>query len=124
MRRRDRAARRETRFTALGRPYVVIVGLALIILGVFFLAENAGIVEYTPLWGIVFLIPAVGSFVTAWMTYQHESVFTGAVRSEIIGGLVMLFIAIMILFSLNWGTLWPVFIIIAGLGSLLASQEQ
>jgi O-antigen/teichoic acid export membrane protein len=124
MRRHDRAARRETRFAALGRPYIVVVGLGLIILGVFFLLENAGIVEYSPVWGIILLIPAVGSLVTAWTTYQNEGAFTGTVRSEILGGLVILFIAVMVLFSLDWGALWPVFIIIAGLGSLLAVRQE
>jgi len=124
MRRLDRAARREARFHVLGRPYTLIAGLGLIVLGVAFILENAGVMVYSSWWAMFLFIPAIGSFAAAWKTYQADGVLSGAVRSEIIAGLVISFIAVMVLFNLNWGLLWPIFIIIAGVSMLLAMMQR
>jgi hypothetical protein len=41
------------------------------------------------------------------------------VRGTLTGGLMLLLVTIIFLFNLDWGKVWPLFLIIIGLGALL-----
>lgn len=93
-------------------------GLILIVLGVIFLAGNFTGFQLTNWWALFILIPALGSLGTAWRLYQTHGRWTAASRGPLFGGLILLAVAAMFLFNLNWGRLWPVLLILAGLGAL------
>ena len=108
-----------------GRPFSGgswIGGAILIALGIIFLLQNAGL--DIPLlrnwWALFILFPAVSSLARAWQAYQANGQrFTGRVSGSTIGGLALLLVSVTFLFGLSWSLIWPIFLILAGLGALI-----
>lgn len=102
-------------------------GLILILIGAFFLLRNFGLMN-VPLfdnwWAIFILIPAVASLLNAWRTYQAHGRFTGEVIGSFIGSLVLFCVALIFLLQLDWGDIWPIFLILGGLSILLRGTFQ
>lgn len=99
-----------------------IAGVVLIVIGAFFLLSNLTDFHLNNWWALFIMIPALGSFGSAWRAYQRQGAFTEAARGPFIGGLILSFIASVFLFNLNWGTIWPVFLIIGGLSALMSGM--
>lgn len=97
-----------------------VPGLVLIGLGAYFLLRNFTDFELDNWWALFILIPAFGSLGKFMSEYRRTGRIDGNARGALIGGLIFLFVAAIFLFGLNWGTVWPVFLIIAGLGALLS----
>jgi hypothetical protein len=98
-------------------------GAALILVGIAFLPRNMNIVSFDNEWWALFiLIPVGGAFITAWQRYQQAGQITAQVVGSCVGGCVLLFVTAMFFFHLNWSVLWPVFLILGGLGALLSSM--
>jgi O-antigen/teichoic acid export membrane protein len=96
-----------------------VIGLVLIVLGVIFLARNFGYPIPSNWWAFLILIPAVGSFAAAWNMYLRSGrEMTPPVRGSIIAGLILTALAIMLLLGIDFGKLWPVVLILLGLGAL------
>ena len=98
-------------------------GLVLIALGVIFLLVNTGVFSFGNLpqnwWALFFLIPIAGILANIFRAYQRDDgSFRGAVASQLIGAAVLVLIMVVFLFGLDWGKIWPAFLIIAGLGAL------
>lgn len=98
-----------------------IGGAVLMVIGIIFLIQNISGLHLGNWWAVFILIPAVGSFATAWRIYQANGRLTAAARGPLIGGLVLLLVAAIFLFNLDWGRTWPLFLIIAGAGTLAAA---
>ena len=93
-------------------------GVALIALGVLFLVQNYLGYELRNWWALFILIPAIGSFGAAYSVWRaHGS--TAAAASSLTMGILFVAVAAIFLLELPWGRIWPVFIILAGLGMLL-----
>ncbi len=114
----ERRARREERRAAGGG---FVGALVLIAIGCAFLFKNMGFIDFGDNWWALFiLIPAFGSFATAYAVYVNAGGrLTAAARGSLFGGLMLTFLACIFLFNLNFAMLWPVLIILAGLGALL-----
>ena len=96
-------------------------GAILILIGVVFLVRNITGIRIDNWWAVFILIPAIVSLGNAWRDYQrNEGRLTAAARGSLVGGLVLVTVALVFLFNLSWGTIWPVFLILAGLGGVLA----
>jgi hypothetical protein len=116
-RRAERARWRAER-RKFGGPWVG--GAILILVGLILLAQNFGISTLNNWWALFILIPAVGSLATAWGIYQaNDSHLTPAARSALISGIVLTAITAAFLFNLNWGLLWPLLLILAGIAALI-----
>jgi hypothetical protein len=114
------AARRASRDQLRGSPaYGWIAGAALILLGVIFMAQNLGVFYLSNWWALFILLPAFGSFAAAWNSYQANGRLTAAGRGSLIGGGILTLIAAVFLFGLDFGLLWPIFLIVGGLVVLL-----
>ena len=97
-----------------------ILGLVLITLGGVFLLQNAGLpVLIGNWWALFILIPAVAAFTAAWRLYQQTGQMTPHVVGLITGGLVPLTIALIFLFNVDFGSAWPVLLVVLGVGVLL-----
>jgi hypothetical protein len=115
MRREERRQRRAERRGAGGW----VGGAVLVILGLVFLLRNTGIFELENWWALFILIPALGSFATAWNNYRNSGGrLTAAVRGPLIGGFILLMVSAAFLFGLDFGLLWPVFLILGGIALL------
>jgi hypothetical protein len=97
-----------------------IAGGVLILVGLVFLLQNIAGISLQNWWALFILIPAIGSLWTAWSFYlKNDRTFTAASSGPLIGGIALLAVAGIFLFNLDWGRVWPVFLIIAGAGVLL-----
>ncbi len=114
---RYRAERRAARYAGGG---AWLVGAALIAFGVIILLQNMGMIQLRNWWALFILIPALGSFATAYGAYRTNGGRLNAmVRGSFMGGLLITAIAIVFLFGLNFSMLLPVILIVAGLSMLL-----
>jgi len=94
---------------------VVLIGL-----GVIFLVQNYTGVELGNWWALFILIPASGSLAAAWSAWR-SGMHPAAVSGPLVGGLAMLTVAAIFLLELQWSRVWPVFLILAGIGALVPS---
>lgn len=122
LRRQERAARRAERH---GDGASWVGGAILILLGGIFLLQNTGFMRgFDNWWALFILIPAIGSFATAWRIYQEAGrQWTPAATGPLLGGLVLSGLAAMFLFGLNIGLWWPLFLIAGGIAVLLGASQ-
>jgi hypothetical protein len=108
-----------------GGYYHWMGALILIALGVVFLLRETGVVALGDNWWVIFLLlPAAGLFVNAWQRYQAQGGQTGsAVWGQVLGGVVLLVVALTFLFNWNWDLIWPVFLIIGGIYILVQRRS-
>jgi hypothetical protein len=112
----------QTRRSDVGRRYGAwLGGLGLILLGLVFLLQNFGYFAIGNWWALFILFPAAGAYLNAFTAYHDAGHFTPVVRASLIGGLLLTLVASIFLFNLNWGMLWPMFIILAGISALLTA---
>ena len=99
-----------------------VPGAILILLGAVFLAQNTFGLSLRNWWALFILIPALGSLATAAELWQegHGAAAGGAVA----GGLGLVALALVFLLELPFGQLWPVLLIIAGLGLLFSRRDE
>ena len=101
-----------------------IAGGVLILIGIVFIVRNVTGLELHNWWALFILIPALGSLATAWQMFENNGRrFTAASRGPLIGGVVLLAIAAIFLFSLDWAIAWP-FLLILGGGALVVTSLQ
>ena len=97
-----------------------LVGGVLILLGILFLIGNYTTFQLQNWWAIFILIPALCNLGTAWNAYRAKGHLSHRGRNALTWGLVTLTVAIIFLLNLNWGIVWPIFLIVIGLGSLVS----
>jgi cation transport ATPase len=93
-------------------------GLALIVVGLIFLLQNMTGFQWDNWWALFLLIPLVGMLWSAWDTYQRDGRFTRHLTGRLIGSAYLL-VVFLAAISGGWAVIWPLFIIVAGLGTLL-----
>jgi hypothetical protein len=97
----------------------IIGGIFLIGLGVIFFLQNMGWFYIGNWWALFILLGTAGAWGNALHTYHKNGQrITQPVIGNFIGGLFPLAIAMIFLFNLDWGMMWPVFLIIAGVAVL------
>ena len=97
-----------------------IGGGVLILLGLIFLLQNTGIFFLHNWWALFILIPAFGSYSSAYGIYQSNGRrFTHAVRGAFIGGVFFTLLTAAFLFGVSAGLFWPLILILAGVALLM-----
>lgn len=94
-------------------------GVVLILVGVVFLLQQTAGINLQNWWALFILIPAVMALGAAWNMYRADGRLSPRVLGTAAGSLFPLLIAAIFLFGLDWGSVWPVFLIVAGIGGLL-----
>lgn len=102
----------------------LVAGVILIILGIVFLGQVWGWFTLDNWWALFIFIPAAFAFASARGAYRRRGGFSREVAGSLTGGLVLSFVALMLLFDWDWGLLWPVFLVLAGLGMLLGWRNH
>lgn len=105
-------------------PGALWAGVALIVVGLVFLAQNLDFVtfDFTNWWALFILIPAFGSFAGAWRTFQNNGgVFTSGMGGQLGGGIFFVVLAGFFLFDLSFGTYWPLLLIAIGVSGFLSA---
>jgi hypothetical protein len=96
-------------------------GLVLILIGGIFLIVNVTGMYLQNWWALFILIPALSSFARGWQSYEKHGRLTRSARRSFVGSLFFILIATVFLLGLNWGTIWPLFLILFGI-KVLASN--
>lgn len=102
------------------RPGQLWFAMTLILIGSVFLLQNYAGIEIGNWWALFILLPASASLARAWTAWRSGS-HPSAVSGSLIGGLAMFSITAIFLLDLQWGKIWPIFLILAGIGALLSS---
>jgi hypothetical protein len=97
----------------------LFVGLVLVMIGVVFLLQQIGGFSLRNWWALFILIPAFGSFSSAWVAYRSSGRINEGVRAGLGGGLIVFVLALMFLFNLDWSIYWPLMILAPGITVLL-----
>jgi hypothetical protein len=118
LRRQERAQRRDSR----RGEGSWIGGIILIFLGVLFMLQNSGILVGGHWWALFILIPAIAMFAGAYRTYGWAGGFTPVMLGPLCCGVVLTTVSLIFLFGLDFGVVWPVFLILAGLGALVGGM--
>lgn len=94
------------------------LGLAVVIIGGLLLAKNLGVdlffLDFHNWWAFFILLAAIGPMQLAYRCYQREGVGMAMWNALVTAGSII-FVALIFLLDLSFGTWWPVFIIIGGL---------
>jgi CDP-diglyceride synthetase len=99
-------------------------GIIVIGVGIVFLLQNLGVLWFDNWWALFIFIPAAGSFGSAWEAYRVQGRFSRAVSGPLTTGCLFVFLALIFLFNWPWSAVWPVFIILIGLGVLLGWRSS
>jgi len=90
----------------------VFGAIALIGLGVVFLLRQYG--GNIPLldnwWALFILVPAVGALWSGFSMYHRTGYWTNEARGAIGGGTMIALVGLILLFQLDWGKVWPLFL--------------
>ncbi len=105
------------------------VGLAILVFGAVMLIRNLGIdmdglglgfLRLDNWWALFMFLPAASILKNAYDAYQADGrQLTRSTRTQFTTGIVIVIFAVMFLFNLSVGTLWPVVVIAIGLLMLL-----
>jgi hypothetical protein len=94
-------------------------GAVLMLIGLLLLGKNMKIASVDNWWALFILMPALGSFSTAWRMYRFAGRFTMRARSSTLLGILLTLVTVMFLLNLSWTYLGPGMLILAGAGFLL-----
>jgi hypothetical protein len=94
------------------------VGLAIVVIGGLLLARNLGFelffLDFHNWWAFFILLAAIGPLQQAFSFYRKEGL-GAAVANSLVSAGAIIFIALMFLLDMSFGTWWPIFVIIGGL---------
>jgi hypothetical protein len=102
------------------RPGQLWFAVTLILIGSVFLLRNYAGIEIGNWWAVFILIPASATLARAWTAWR-SGMQRSAVSGALIGGLMMLSVAAIFLLDLQWEKIWPIFLILIGIGALVPS---
>lgn len=105
--------------------YPLMGGVALIIIGGIFMLRNFEVIDIGHnWWALFFLIPISYSVSTVWRRRREsDGKFPPEARGALVGAAVLTLVMCIFLFDLNWGVMWPVFLILGGLSIILGARS-
>jgi hypothetical protein len=95
-------------------------GFILITAGIVFLLTTVFGMSLHNWWALFILIPGCCKLVSAGQQYGRDGRFSHQVRGDLTWGLILILVASTFIFGLHWGAIWPIFLIIFGIGALLS----
>jgi hypothetical protein len=91
-----------------------IGGAILIAIGLVFLLQRMGYALPTNWWAIFLAVPGIALLVSAWRGYQSDGTSSGSARGGLVGGAILVIIAIALFFGVDLGAIWPILLILLG----------
>lgn len=107
-----------------GWSWLTVTAVAIIFFGVVELIKNYTTITlpfelFNNWWAVLILIPSLYVLFNAWQVAQASNGFSPRAVGLVIGGICMLLLVPIFVFSLDWAKVWPLFVIISGLGMVV-----
>ncbi len=99
-----------------------ITAVVLILIGGGLLASNFLDIPFDNWWALFLLLPVIVLFYQVWRDYKSNGRLTSRSIGPLIGSLVLSSMLATFLFDVDWGQLWPVFLIFGGIAVLLGKR--
>ena len=101
-------------------------GLALILIGGIFMLRNFDVIYIGHNWWALFFLIPISYSLSAAFTRRRENggTFPAEARGSLIGAAVLALVMCIFLFNLNWGAMWPVFLILGGIAVIFGARSQ
>ena len=96
----------------------MISGLVLIAVGIIFLVMQYSDFHFNNWWALFILIPVFLAWSRAFTIFREAGEMTEGAIQAVTGSLFPLFVALIFLFNMDWGKVWPGFIILVGFSAL------
>lgn len=97
-----------------------ILALVVIWLGIVFILQQMNLVTLDFNWWAIFiLIPGAWLLLSACAAYLKTDGWTQRTRIPLIGGVMLLLVGNIFIFNLDWGKVWPLFLIVPAMLMLL-----
>jgi hypothetical protein len=102
----------------------MIAAIVLILIGGIFLMRNFDVVDIGRNWWALFMLIPIGySLASAWRHRENAGKFPPQARGALITAATITIVMVIFLFNLNWGAMWPVFLITGGLWMIAGAQK-
>ena len=102
----------------------IVIALVFILVGGVLLFSNLTGFSFDNWWALFMFIPAGFMAMNMRQDYQENGRLTSASTGSAIAGISMLTTATVFLFDLDWGAIWPIGFVIAGIGILLNGRSE
>lgn len=105
--------------------YPFLGGIALILIGGIFTLQNFDVIYIGHNWWALFmLIPISYTLASAFKRRRENGgTFPAEARGSLIGAAAITLVMCIFLFELNWGEMWPVFLILGGLSIIFSARS-
>lgn len=96
----------------------LVPGLIMIGLGLIFMLQAFDVfsMDWGKIWPLFILIPGFVLIFSAWREYAQDGDFD---RGQAFSGVMAILVGLIFFFDWDWGKVWPLFLIVPGLGMLL-----
>ncbi len=94
-------------------------GFIMVGLGTVFLLQAFGIISNDfPWWSFFIIVPGIGLLFGAFVNFMQYGL-DNRVKGQAFGSIMTLLVGLIFLFELDWGKVWPLFLIVPGIAMLL-----
>lgn len=104
-------------------PAAIIIGI-----GLLFLLDNLGVhfgfFFHGNWWALLILIAAAAPLTRAFEIHRARGRFDAEATYFLLAAAAVVLVAVLFLFGLDWGTWWPLFVILGGLFTLLPHPRR
>lgn len=109
-------------------PWRIFPAVAIIAIGALFLANNLGVnlafLNHGNWWAVIILLAAFAPLAQAWERYRALGRLDGEALHSILTAGAIVLVGVLFLFELDWGTWWPLFVILGGLFTLVPRRHR
>ncbi|HJP98617.1 MAG TPA: hypothetical protein VJ862_08660 [Rhodanobacteraceae bacterium] len=106
----------------------IFPAVAIIAIGVLFLLNNLGynlaFLDQGNWWAVLILLAALAPLTRAWEIHRARGRADAEVVHSILCGAAVALVGVMFLLELDWGTWWPLFVILGGLFALAPHRAR
>ena len=101
----------------------IFPAVAIIAVGVLVLLNNLGVdfafFDHGNWWALFVLFAAIAPLTRAYEVYHARGRLDAEAAYSLLAGTAVVLVAVLVLFGLDWGTWWPLFVILGGLFTLV-----
>jgi len=110
------------------RQWRIFPAIAIIAIGLLFLANNLGydlaFLDRGNGWAVIILLAAFAPLTHAYERYRTVGKVDAEVMYSVLSAAGVVLVSVLFLFQLDWGTWWPLFVILGGLFTLIPQRHQ